>query len=135
MGMLITSYLVLVNISNSIMLTMHGTNSFTALDFWLLFCKVVVCLALIEYAVLLSIKPYLESRQHKLRGNGRKKTVRRIAGFFPADSDEFCHYVDSRMLIVSLTVVIIFCIGYFTHFMNVLNNPPKFKPTSFDGII
>jgi hypothetical protein len=54
MGLLITSYLILTNMSATA-LTFHVA-SFTAMDAWLYICKLVVIAALFEYAWLLRMR-------------------------------------------------------------------------------
>ncbi len=51
MGLLITSYLVLTNISAAT----HDIRVFTAMDFWLYTCKLLIIAAIMEFAWLLKI--------------------------------------------------------------------------------
>lgn len=146
MGMLITSYLVLVNTSNSIMLTMPS-GTFTALDLWLMACKCQVCVAMAEYALLLKMKATLEKRQsiprnnevathHQRKGNKKKRSAGDyVWGCFPADPEEFCQFVDYKMGVISALVVAIFCFVYFVYFLNVLSNPPEYQPKPSDARI
>ena len=55
MGLLVTIYLVLVNTSNSLLLGFSPALEFTALDAWMLVCKLFLMGALFEYGILLKV--------------------------------------------------------------------------------
>ena len=61
MGLLVTSYLVLINIAagNS---DRYRLDAFTAVDAWLYGCKILVTLAIFEYAWILKMRE-LDTRQ------------------------------------------------------------------------
>ena len=64
MGLLVTSYLVLINIAagNS---DRYRLDAFTAVDAWLYGCKILVTLAIFEYAWILKMRE-LDTRQAEM---------------------------------------------------------------------
>ncbi len=54
MGLLGTSYLVIINISAAVQT--FNTNTFTAMDVWLYGCKLFIMGALFEYAFLIKMR-------------------------------------------------------------------------------
>ena len=130
MGMLITCFLVLVNTHSTVMNTMPGSNVFTALDTWMLQCKVILIMAFTEYAFLLRIKLYLEQRQNKVKKSSSRND--KIWIYFPADPEQFCRYVDKRAEIVCLCTLTVYAVGYFVFYFHRLSHPVQRRQSSGD---
>lgn len=56
MALLVTIFLMLVNVSNAASVINPKSEGLTAMDLWLLICMVFVAFALFEYAILLKIR-------------------------------------------------------------------------------
>ena len=115
MGLLVTSFLVLVNISNEANDEINGSTSFTALDFWLISCKAFVAFGIFEYAVLLRIMRQNEpsDNNEKLNSVGVDKRSRmRIKKEKKRTKEEICARIDGYCLMGSFIGFGAFTIAY-----------------------
>ena len=104
LGLLVTAFLVLVNISASGQAgAVVGTNVFTSLDLWLMVCKFVVAAEIFEYAVLLRLMR-VGFANAKVGQNGSRKV----------EMEERCTKIDARCFYGMIISYVTFTVMYFS---------------------
>merc|ERR1711879_896137 len=105
MALLVTIFLMLVNISANEHNNGPITRVLTAMDVWLLLCKLFVALALLEYSVLLAI---LFGKQSKIAADGMMGNKNHVL------AETKCHKID-RYALRAFLALFVFTMGtYFS---------------------
>lgn len=109
MGMLLTCMLCLVNMSNNGSGRYH---TFTALDLWMGICKLVVAIAIAEYAVLLKMMRNQMGRAslHNTRASSMKAAA--ATGTVANAEEELCRKIDRICFAASFTGFLLFSTVY-----------------------
>jgi hypothetical protein len=123
MALLITTFLMLINIANSFDSTYSGFNSLTAMDVWLRICMAFVALAIVEYALLLLIQYHGKKTLplHKVAILTRSKMSGVDDDLVEGDPErkELCSIIDKVAAVTFGLLLITFNLIYWFYFIPV----------------
>ena len=117
-ALLVTGFLMIINISNGSRNEAPISAGFTAMDIWLVSCVVFQAAALCEYAVLLKIR--FRGNQANSKEAGKKVFVVRSAkeeSPVVDDLDRRCAKIDWASFWILLVLWTLYNVGYWSHYL------------------
>lgn len=115
-SLVMTIFLMLVNIANSSGVRGPSATTFTAMDIWLLICKLMVSTTILEYAFLLKLHWNLDGLEYQLQNKGENDSQAANMTSSRSQLDRRCQQIDFISFLACVITYSLACLMYTLYF-------------------